>query len=89
MTQLDIEGSKGGSNGIDATIAPTLEKHYVFGRKEYPKPLEYVGTVSGEELDTLGQDKQAWVELVAFPEAAVIYVIGDKAGDGIAGVQAE
>jgi hypothetical protein len=81
--------SKGGSNGIDAATAPTPERNYVFGRKEYPKPLEYVGTVSGDELDTLGQDKEAWVELVSFPVAAVIHVIGDKAGDGIAGVRAE
>ena len=81
--------SKGGSNGIDAASAPTTERNYVFGRKEYPKPLEYVGTFSGDELDKLGQDKQAWVELVAFPLAAVIHVIGDKAVDGIAGVQAE
>jgi hypothetical protein len=62
-----------------------LEGHYVFGRKAYPQPLEYVGTVSGDELKALGQDKEDWVELVAFPEAAVIHVIGDE----IAGVQAE
>lgn len=55
-----------------------LGSHYVFGRKDYPKPLQYVGTVSGDELKALGQEKEAWVELVAFPEAAVIHVIGDR-----------
>ena len=81
--------NKGGSNGIDVATAPTPERHYVFGRKEYPQPLEYVGTFSGDELDSLGQEEGDWVELVSFPVAAVIHVIGNKAVDGIAGVQAE
>jgi len=51
-------------------------RYHIYGRKSYPQPLEFVESVvitEGEEIPVpAGED---WVEVVAFPETAVIQVI--------------
>lgn len=58
-----------------------LSRYQLFGRTEYSTPLEYVATLELPDPGSLNPDQvkhpgtRAWVELVAFPEAAVIRVI--------------
>ena len=50
--------------------------YHVYGRKSYPQPLEFVERVAVTEGENVpmpaGED---WVEVIAFPETAVIQVI--------------
>ncbi|MCP4359128.1 MAG: hypothetical protein GY796_14025 [Chloroflexi bacterium] len=47
--------------------------YHIYGRTEYPQPLEFVKTVAQNELAEMAGE--AWLELIAFPETAVIQVI--------------
>ena len=50
--------------------------YHIYGRKSYPQPLEFVDSVvvtEGEDIPVPEDDD--WVEVVAFPETAVIQVI--------------
>ena len=50
--------------------------YHIYGRKSYPQSLEFVQTVTlmaGEDVPAPAGDD--WVEVVAFPETAVIQVI--------------
>jgi hypothetical protein len=46
----------------------------VFGRTEYGEPLIEVGTAE-EGADVLAEFPGDWVELVAFPELAIHWII--------------
>lgn len=54
--------------------------YHIYGRTSYPQPLEYVDQVLASEISELRQhapspgENRAWVELVAFPEYAIIQV---------------
>lgn len=51
-------------------------KYHIYGRKSYPQPLEFVESVAvaeGEDIPV--PEGEGWVEVVAFPETAVIQVI--------------
>jgi len=56
----------------------------IYGRKEYPQPLEQVGRLAVEDSQALRQKAfqelgaDGWVELVAVPESAVIPVISGR-----------
>jgi len=47
--------------------------YHIYGRTEYPQPLEFVKTVAQAELAEI--TGEGWLELIAFPETAVIQVI--------------
>lgn len=49
--------------------------YFVYGRRVYEEPLEYIATVPQNELQKSAGDRGAWVELIAFPKTAVIRVI--------------
>ena len=51
-------------------------KLLVFGRTEYAEPLVELGTAA-DDGDVLEAHKGEWVELVAFPEDAVHWIIRD------------
>jgi hypothetical protein len=46
----------------------------VYGRTEYAEPLTEVGTVEGG-TDPLAVFQGEWVELVAFPEHAIHWIV--------------
>jgi len=48
----------------------------VYGRTEYAEPLVELGTVNGT-TDVPGAYDGEWVELVAFPEDAIHWIIRD------------
>ena len=48
-------------------------KYHIYGRTAYPDPLAYIQTVDQAALALPGG--QEWVEVIAFPETAVIQVI--------------
>jgi hypothetical protein len=48
----------------------------VFGRTEYAEPLVELGTAP-DEGDVLATFEDEWVELVAFPEDAVHWIVRD------------
>lgn len=48
----------------------------VFGRTEYAEPLVELGTAA-DEGDVLATYEGEWVELVAFPEDAVHWIVRD------------
>jgi hypothetical protein len=48
----------------------------VYGRTEYAEPLTEVGTVE-DGTDPLAQFTGEWVELVAFPERAIHWIVRD------------
>ena len=48
----------------------------VFGRTEYAEPLVELGTAE-DGSDVRGAFDDEWVELVAFPEQAVHWIIRD------------
>ena len=50
--------------------------YHIYGRKSYPQSLEFVDSVvvaAGEDVPV--PDGEDWVEVIAFPETAVIQVI--------------
>jgi hypothetical protein len=47
--------------------------YHIYGRTTYTQPLQFVQTASREDL-TVPEGKE-WVEVIAFPETAVIQVI--------------
>jgi len=49
------------------------EIYHIYGRTTYAQPLEFVQTASREELAL--PEGEEWVEVIAFPETAVIQVI--------------
>ena len=50
--------------------------YHIYGRKSYPQSLEFVQTVTlMAEEDVPAPAGDDWVEVVAFPETAVIQVI--------------
>jgi hypothetical protein len=50
----------------------------VFGRTEYAEPLVELGTVDVDEpADVRAEYGGEWVELVAFPEDAVHWIVRD------------
>lgn len=57
------------------------QTYHVFGRKSYPESLQYVQQLTLSDTETLkeealqGTGDDDWVELIAFPETAVIRVI--------------
>ena len=54
--------------------------YHIYGRTSYPQPLEYVDKLLAREISELQQNARLhphegeWVELVAFPESAIIQV---------------
>ena len=48
----------------------------VFGRTEYAEPLVELGAVP-DDADVLASYTGEWVELVAFPEDAVRWIVRD------------
>jgi len=68
----------------------TVERYRVFGRTEYPEPLEFRGTLiaaddgaaAGSALERHGRE---WVELVLIPERSIHWILGPspaEVGDG-------
>jgi hypothetical protein len=58
-----------------------VERYRVFGRTEYPEPLEFQGTVTaaGDQAAAsaaLDRHGRHWVELVLIPEHAIDWVLG-------------
>ena len=59
--------------------------YYIYGRTNYEEPLTFIkelavqASVKEETLTDVGQDD--WVELIAIPADALIYVIGERADD--------
>ena len=49
--------------------------YYVYGRKAFDDPLAFVAQVAAGEVEALATAEADWVELVAFPQSAVIRVI--------------
>ena len=54
----------------------------MFGRTEYPEPLEFQGTVTApgdEAAASAAMDRHGrrWVELVLIPERAINWVLGE------------
>lgn len=58
--------------------------YLIFARKEYPQPLECLGTLTVEndsaardELSRIARESfgEGWIEMVAIPETAAIRVI--------------
>jgi hypothetical protein len=49
---------------------------HVYGRTEYAEPLEELGTVE-DGTDLRAAYAREWVELVAFPEDAIHWIIRD------------
>ena len=47
--------------------------YHIYGRITYAQPLEFVQTTCREELAV--PKGKAWVEVISFPETAVIHVI--------------
>lgn len=51
-------------------------RYHLYGRTAYAQPLTFVKTVTVAHVGELALPAgEAWVELVAFPETAVIHVI--------------
>lgn len=48
----------------------------VFGRTEYAEPLVELGTCA-DDADVPAEYEGAWVELVAFPQDAVHWIVRD------------
>ena len=69
-----------------------MERYRVFGRTEYPEPLEFQGTVTAADDGTaataaLERHGRQWVELVLIPERSIHWILGpspvhQEAGDG-------
>ena len=69
-----------------------MERYRVFGRTEYPEPLEFQGTVTATDDDTtattaLQRHGRQWVELVLIPERSIHWILGpspvhQEVGDG-------
>lgn len=62
----------------------------MFGRTEYPEPLEFQGTVTaaGDEAATtaaLERHGRQWVELVLLPERAINWVLGPSPERSVGG----
>lgn len=55
--------------------------YLIYGRKTYPQPLEYIDALTVDDPGSLQHaadqliGQQDWVELIAFPESAMIRVI--------------
>jgi hypothetical protein len=68
----------------------TVERYRVFGRKEYPEPLEFQGTLAAADGDAaassaLERHGREWVELVLIPERSIHWILGPspaEVGDG-------
>jgi hypothetical protein len=56
-----------------------MPRHLVFGRHEYAEPLELVGEVEAAHPPTVAEAGVGddWLELVAFPADAAIWVVRD------------
>jgi 1,2-phenylacetyl-CoA epoxidase PaaB subunit len=69
-----------------------VERYRVFGRTDYPEPLEFQGTVTAADDGTaattaLERHGRRWVELVLIPERSILWILGpspvhQEAGDG-------
>lgn len=62
-----------------------MQQYRVFGRTEYPEPLEFQGTLTAPGRDAaataaLERYGRAWVELVLLPETSIHRIL-DPAGD--------
>jgi hypothetical protein len=58
-----------------------MERYRVFGRTEYPEPLEFQGTVTAAGDDdaataALERHGRRWVELVLIPDRAIDWILG-------------
>jgi hypothetical protein len=63
-----------------------VERYRVFGRTEYPEPLEFQGTVmaAGDDAATtaaLERHGRRWVELVLIPERSINWILGPSPAD--------
>ena len=63
----------GDRNGREAGL---MDELLVFGRTEYAEPLTARGTAAPGD-DVLAAHPGTWVELVAFPQSAVHWIIRD------------
>jgi hypothetical protein len=69
-----------------------VERYRVFGRTEYPEPLEFQGTVTAADdgsaaTTALERHGRQWVELVLIPERSIHWILGpspvhQEVGDG-------
>jgi hypothetical protein len=58
-----------------------MERYRVFGRTEYPEPLEFQGTVTAAGDDAaataaLERHGRQWVELVLIPDRSIDWILG-------------
>ncbi len=54
----------------------TNEAYHIYGRTSYAQPLEFIESVTLSKGQTpRAPEGQDWVELIAFPEKAIIRVI--------------
>ena len=67
-----------------------MERYHVFGRTEYPEPLEFQGALTAADDDAaagsaLERHGREWVELVVIPERSIHWILGPSpagVGDG-------
>lgn len=62
----------------------------MFGRTEYPEPLEFQGAVTAAGDDAaataaLERHGRQWVELVLIPERSINWILGPSADRGVGG----
>jgi hypothetical protein len=67
-----------------------MERYRVFGRTEYPEPLEFQGTVTAAGDDdaataALERHGRQWVELVLIPDRSIDWILGPAPVDREAG----
>ena len=67
-----------------------MERYRVFGRTEYPEPLEFQGTVTAAGDDdaataALERHGRQWVELVLIPDRSINWILGPTPGEQEAG----
>jgi hypothetical protein len=67
----------------------TVERYRVFGRTEYPEPLEFQGMLTAADDDAASsaveRHGREWVELVLIPERSIHWILGPspaEVGDG-------
>jgi hypothetical protein len=58
-----------------------MERYRVFGRTEYPEPLEFQGTVTAAgdaaaATAALERHGRQWVELVLIPDRSIDWILG-------------
>jgi hypothetical protein len=63
-----------------------VERYRVFGRTEYPEPLEFRGAMTAADdaaaaTAALERHGRQWVELVLIPERSITWILGPSPVD--------